>query len=39
MAMSKAKNKYSVMRSSFTEKNVGSFVIGLMTGKEPLKNI
>ena len=39
MAMSTTKNKYSVMRSGFTEKNVGGFVIGLMTGKEPLKNI
>jgi len=39
MAMSTAKNKFSVMRSGFTEKNVGAYVIGLMTGKEPLKNI
>lgn len=39
MAMSNSKNKYSVMRGSFTERNVGSYVIGLMTGKEPLKDI
>ena len=39
MAISNAKKKYSVMRGSFTNKNVEKFVIGLMTGKERLKTI
>lgn len=39
MAMSHSKNKMAVMKRSFSEKNVERFVIGLMTGKERLKNI
>ena len=30
---------YSVMRLSFTEKNVKKFVIGLMTGKEKVQKL
>lgn len=39
MAMSNSKQMFSVMRSSFTKKNVEKFVIGLMTGKERLRKI
>ena len=39
MAMSNSKKRFSVMRSSFTKKNVEKFVIGLMTGKERLRKI
>lgn len=30
---------YSVMKLSFTEKNVRKFVLGLMTGKEKVKKL
>jgi protein disulfide-isomerase A6 len=36
MAMSHSKQKFSVMRGSFSERNVKKFVLGLMAGKERL---
>ena len=39
MSMSASKKKMAVMKKSFTNKNVERFVIGLMTGKERLKNL
>ena len=39
MAMSVEKKRYSVMRKAYTEKNIKSFVLGLMTGKERLRRM
>jgi len=39
VAISKGKMMYSVMKLSFTEKNVRKFVLGLMTGKEKVKKL